>query len=530
MPGEKTTDPNPNPNPSVTITTDDETQARALHVVQIAGTNIHHFSDQPAPPPAQPFASTGQTLGGAADPSQVPSGNQLLAALRREREARQAPATQTAPVQTAAPSSSSATVTTSNDGPHEVSMGLTVGGRSRLASGAPDPGPPGGSRTSVNYLDRSGLEALLRRLAELRRQFLRQLLTLLRLYEITPLFHLDLVALDLERCQLQMQRLELDIALRIAAGGGPGDPPPGGSRTIQRDEERRPSLLLRLINPAHLRFLAAQANLLAAAPMLLAGQQQRSQQAAAFAALQNQLAGILPPQPTQNWQNLVQLHAQRQANFAQALQTFGVNPLPLQPTANWQQVVQLQAQRQANFAQAQQALNLHPVPAQPTQNWQNLVQLHAQRQANMNAALLHLHAHPPLPLLQPPPVLNLNHAPMAYGVPLQRQQHVLHGDHTGGQHMGPYNPAPHGALPNAITHHHFPGHNVSYFPMAWTAQDILSALTEAAEASYYLAYQQANGNWLHPPVWVTRRTITIRIVVVTRANHLGLQVWTGWPQ
>jgi hypothetical protein len=224
-----------------------------------------------------------------------------------------------------------------------------------------------------------------------------------------------------------------------------------------------------------------------------------------------------PAQPTQGWQNMVQAHQ----NFGQAQQALMNNPPPAQPTQGHQNMVQANQ----NFVQAQQALMNNPPPIQPTQAWHNMVQQHT----NFQNALNNLTLNPPLPLLQGAIANNANHAPMAYAIPFNQAQHILHGNHGGGQHMGHYNPALHGAAPNLVTHHNFPGHFVSYFPVAWDAQDILSAIAEAAQASYHLAWQQANGNWQHPPVWVTRRGITIQIIAITSVNfHGNLIVWTAW--
>jgi hypothetical protein len=334
----------------------------------------------------------------------------------------------------------------------------------------------------------------------------------------------------------------------IASGGPPGDPPPGGSSTRVGTDDPQ-NLRLRLApNPARERFQQAQLSIQAQQAVLLAGQQARSQQRERFdqarGLLQAQQGTLLagqqarsqrrdrfdqamanlalappPPQPTLSWQNLVQRHA----NFVQALGAMQNAPPPIQPGPGWHRQVQMHQ----NFLLARANLQNAPPPIQPTQAWHRLRQQHL----NFQQALLALQNAPPRPLLQGPIRNNPRNAPMAYLVPVQRAVHVLHGDHTGGQHMGAYNPGLHGAPPNQITHFHFHGHWVTYFPVAWDAEDILGALTEAADATYHLAYQQHNGNWLHPPVWVSRRGITIRIVVVTSVNHLGrLVVWTGWPQ
>jgi hypothetical protein len=342
---------------------------------------------------------------------------------------------------------------------------------------------------------------------------------LINAWQTTPLLALNGLLRQMLACQAAMQRLEIQSARQIVAGGGgpPFDPRRSGSSVLQDNAPRR--LVLRLqMTQARMRFLQALQHLQGMQGQLMHGQAQRRNRAQQFAATAQALSGQLQPQPTQAWHNQNQQHN----NFLNALAALTHHPPPVQPTHNWQQLMQ----QHGNFLHAVQALTLNPPPAQPTQNWQNLVQ----QATNFQNALHALNANPPLPLMQGPIANNNNNAPMAYAVPHHNAQHILHGNHGGGQHMGMYNPALHGAPPNAITHHNFPGHFVTYFPVAWDAHDIITAVTEAAEATYHLAHQQANGNWLHPPVWVTRRGITIQIVVVSSVNwHGNLIVITAWP-
>lgn len=112
-----------------------------------------------------------------------------------------------------------------------------------------------------------------------------------------------------------------------------------------------------------------------------------------------------------------------------------------------------------------------------------------------------------------------------YTTPGNRQTHIVHGDHTGGGHQGGLNLNAGGALPSQVTQQNLPGHHVSHFPAAWDADDIISALEEAADVTFHHAAQQGNGNWRHPAVRITRKRVTCSVVAITN-NHM--QVWTGW--
>jgi hypothetical protein len=528
---------------TITITEQTAIQNQAMQVVQLAG-NIHGFATTPTTPatPAMPQEG-GQVLGSG--PS--PGGNQLLQDLHRARMLRQGQGQAQAQTQTStAPSQPEAPPSTQQ--PNTAAEGVGSLPRFRTRAGSPDPDPPGGgSSTVLGTIDRSAIDRLLRELAEERSRFLLSLWKLVEAWQLTPLIYLDILFEQVTAIQRQMQALEFRIARRIAGSGPPGDPGGGGSHTVS---ERHKPIRLRLRpDPARIRFQHALAQMQALQGQLLAGQQERAQQSQNFAATAQALSAQLQPAPSQAWHNMVQQHQnfqnaqaalqhnppppapngnwqqmiQQHHNFLNAVAALTNNPPPVQPTANWHQVMQ----QHANFGNALQALMLHPPPVQPMQAWHNMVQQVNNFQHAVNA-LLH---HPPQPLLQPPPVNNANHAPMPYAVPHNNAQHILHGNHGGGQHMGMYNPAPHGAHPNVITHFHFPGHFVSYFPLAWDAQDILSAVAEAAQATYHLAWLQPNGRWQHPAVQVTRRGITIWIIVITSVGHHGnLIVWTGWPQ
>ncbi|WP_332852296.1 hypothetical protein [Duganella sp. S19_KUP01_CR8] len=314
-------------------------------------------------------------------------------------------------------------------------------------------------------------------------------------------------------------RLPLQLRLggngmRVATGGAPPDPPPGGSQTSVADEV--PIRRVLRVRPATQRFLAARAALQAFQQSLLQGQQDRSARRERVESARRAVDAQLQPTPGPGWRRLTQ----QRANFLNAVAALTNRPPPVQPTANWRNLMQ----RHANFQAALLNLIANPPPLLPTLGWMNLIQ----QVNNFQNALHALTLNPPLPLLQPPIANNANHAPAPYYVPGWRAIHILHGDHTGGQHLGMYNPALHGAPPNAVTNHAWPGHFVTYFPVAWDADDVLAAMIEAAHATYHLAVQQGNGNWLHPPVQVSRRGITIWITVVTRANMHGLTVHTGW--
>jgi hypothetical protein len=141
-----------------------------------------------------------------------------------------------------------------------------------------------------------------------------------------------------------------------------------------------------------------------------------------------------------------------------------------------------------------------------------------------NQALKLLMANPPRPLLQGPVVNNVIQK-KGYFINAKQAKHVVHGDAKGGMHAGQYN-ALKGKGPDAVTKQVIGAHKITHFPQAWDHDDILSALQEAAAATYNLAYQQANYLWKHPPVQVTRRGITIWVVVIT---NNALMVWTGYP-
>lgn len=500
---------------TVTVTTEQE---HALHIVQLqGGGHGAQFSPFPQAPTVQPtpFGGQGQVLG----TGNGTSTNPLLAQLAREREARrrrQVQITQVQPIPVPVPV------------PHPVihlnlPEGNGVQGPGLLtASGSPDPGPPGpGSGVVFEQMRDAEIEKLLRELLAQRNALLKKLLALFELLQTVPLNALHAEFAAWVTLQQAMQVLEIGTARRmLTAGGGgpPEDPPPGASTAAPVEDPARASL--RLANRGRQRrFHAALRALTLQQQLLLNGQALRARRRQNFNRARQALALAPPPiLPTMNWQQVVAQHQ----NFLQAQQALALNPPPLQPGQAWQNMVQAQQ----NFVQAQQALALHPPPAQPVQAWHDMVQHHANFQAALNQFALN----PPQPLLQGPIALNANNAPMPYVVPHHQAQHILYGNHGGGQHMGYLNPALNGAPPNAVTQHLFPGHLVTYFPVAWDAHDILTAVTEAAQASYLLAWQQHNGNWFHPPVWVTRRGITIQITVITSVNFHGqLIVWTAWP-
>jgi hypothetical protein len=553
---------------SVTITTTQQsaTESHAQQIVNLGG-NVHGFGNAPAAQaPAMPQTG-GHVLGGGP----VPAQNQMLRQLALARMARQGQ-NQAAPSASPTPPASGTTA-----GPVLSSGSSSTDDAS--SNGARSGGSRSGSGTLAR-LDWSALQELLWQLQRARGVLLNRLLALIEEYQQTPLLFLEQVEAALFALQLEMQELEYTTALLIAGPPGPpGDPGGhGGASTMQEDRPRSIRVTLRP-SPARLRFQAALVQMQALSGQLQAGQAQRAQTHQNFLNQVAALAGHPPPiVPTMNWQLIMQRHANfqnamqqltlnpppaqptqahadmanRRQNFLNAQNALQLNPPPAQPTQahidmanrrqnflNAQNALQLNpppaqptqahadmANRRQNFLNAQNALQLNPPPAQPTAAWHNLVNYHRRFQA-----ILHqLQLNPPLPLLQGPVAANNHNAPAPFIIPNQAAQHILHGNHGGGQHMGHYNPGLHGAAPNAVTQFHFPGHHVTYFPVAWDAHDILSAIQEAADATYHLAVQQANGNWRHPAVWVSRRGITILVVVITAVRHHQLVVVTGWAQ
>jgi hypothetical protein len=491
---------------TTTSTQQSDTESHARQIVNLGG-NVHGFGNAPAAP-AQTMPQTDGHVLGSGGP--VSAQNQTLRELALARMARQAQ-------NQAAPSSSPAS---SGAGTADtvLSGGSSTDDASLNSAGSGSFGRRGSS--TLARLDWPALQELLWHLQRARGVLLNRLLALLEEYQQTPLLFLEHVEAALLALQREMQELEYTTALRIAGPPGPpGDPGGhGSSSTMQEGLPRSIRVTLRP-SPARLRFQEALAQIQALSGQLQAGQAERAQTHQNFLNQIAALAGHSPPiAPTMNWQLIVQRHA----NFQNAIQQLTLNPPPAQPN---QAHVDMANQPQ-NFLNARNALQLNPPPAQPTAAWRNMVNHHQRFQA-----ILHqLQANPPLPLLQGPLAANNNNAPAPYIIPNHAAQHILHGNHAGGQHMGHYNPGLHGAAPNAVTQFHFPGHHVTYFPVAWDAHDILSAIQEAAEGTYHLAVQQANGNWRHPAVWVSRRGITIRVVVVTAVRHHQLVVVTGWAQ
>jgi hypothetical protein len=551
---------------TTTSTQQSDTESHARQIVNLGG-NVHGFGNAPAAP-AQTMPQTDGHVLGSGGP--VSAQNQTLRELALARMARQAQ-------NQAAPSSSPAS---SGAGTADtvLSGGSSTDDASLNSAGSGSFGRRGSS--TLARLDWPALQELLWHLQRARGVLLNRLLALLEEYQQTPLLFLEHVEAALLALQREMQELEYTTALRIAGPPGPpGDPGGhGSSSTMQEGLPRSIRVTLRP-SPARLRFQEALAQIQALSGQLQAGQAERAQTHQNFLNQIAALAGHSPPiAPTMNWQLIVQRHANfqnaiqqltlnpppaqpnqahadmanRPQNFLNARNALQLNPPPAQPNqahadmanrpqnfVNARNALQLNpppaqpnqahvdmANQPQNFLNARNALQLNPPPAQPTAAWRNMVNHHQRFQA-----ILHqLQANPPLPLLQGPLAANNNNAPAPYIIPNHAAQHILHGNHAGGQHMGHYNPGLHGAAPNAVTQFHFPGHHVTYFPVAWDAHDILSAIQEAAEGTYHLAVQQANGNWRHPAVWVSRRGITIRVVVVTAVRHHQLVVVTGWAQ
>jgi len=508
---------------TVTVTANgggNQNQAPPLQVVQITG-NIHGFGVAPQQVvPVQHFNGPGQMLGPGNQG--VPPPNSM-AALAREREERERERRRQRQLQ-----------------------------QQQLQIPQP-PEPPQPPQTQVIHAGPDEAQAReLQTIAAQRMLLLAAMFAVFQRWQKSTLLGLCTLLNRIDEIQSHIDALEnrartlhhrMAQGPRVAGGGGPPpNPPPGGGLTPVADDV--PHLVLRL-RPSLVRFRAARsvleafqnkllqgqqaksaqrerferarAQLQAQQQILLQGQQARSAQRQRFEAAQNAIGAQLLPAPGAVWQSMTQQHA----NFLNAVAALTNHPPPIVPTANWQQIVQ----QHANFQAALVHLTAHPPPVVPTVGWHNLVQ----SALNFQQALAAFALHPPLPLQQIPIVNNNNHAPAPYHILGPRIIHILHGDHTGGQHLGMHNPALHGAPPNAVTVHNVPGHHITYFPVAWTAQDVLDALIEAAAATYHLAVQQYNGNWLHPAVQVSRRGITIWIVVVTRANGYGLTVHTAWP-
>ncbi|MCX5748542.1 MAG: EndoU domain-containing protein [Proteobacteria bacterium] len=121
----------------------------------------------------------------------------------------------------------------------------------------------------------------------------------------------------------------------------------------------------------------------------------------------------------------------------------------------------------------------------------------------------------------------------------QRVQHILHGDATGGRHGGEHmqelpsrTPKP----PDRAMSGMVVGDFKSFFPPAWSEQDVLDAIQEAAAQTFDHRVAQPKAEPWHQqrykhPAWkVTLHRVPINVVVITEDKKGGgYQVITGHP-
>lgn len=102
----------------------------------------------------------------------------------------------------------------------------------------------------------------------------------------------------------------------------------------------------------------------------------------------------------------------------------------------------------------------------------------------------------------------------------QRRVHIIEGDTTGGRHAGRYGDKK--VPPNQPSRIG----RKTYFPRMWSDADMISAAEEAARKTDGARVLQPNGRFLHPPIAIMRKGVTVNVQVITTADGL---VWTAWP-
>ena len=155
------------------------------------------------------------------------------------------------------------------------------------------------------------------------------------------------------------------------------------------------------------------------------------------------------------------------------------------------------------------------------------------RRGRFDAAKAALEAHLPRPLLQEAPPAVPRFVGSLPEVRRTRVQHILPGDATGGQHAGRFNAD---SYKDPDQGKFNPTLYKSYFPVAWTDEDVIDAIREAAALTYNYSTESPNNRpgrakrWVHMPIKVTRRVISIWLKVITEdLPRGGYQVITAYP-